>query len=402
MQRIFPLFINNQTFKAMDFRSKKIAYNKMQAAEHLKADQALLKKLAPNNPFASREAANEKAAQKLQREILWVLLDIASIEAIEENRKEFTADNGNNDDSGSGKTELELKIELINANCAKIIEAANSPDPKKETLKLFEETNNVFNELPEENRKELLMLLTGSIRKFIAAYTGKLTANLEKVQTSAEAIDLLNDIIRLASMMPEEASNKIIEFANSKNPIPAKIEALKAFPLNDPKCDFKQVDAFFKFFGLTVEGNQKKDKKIAALQKFLENNVPKTPEEIKEAHLGALKQIQLDKDTPIELLIEYCAYFDLKVDAKDHGAMVHALKEFRGDIATGAGNGEPATSNQQPAPDEEKEELKEKLEESEEEKADLEEQNEELQEKVDELEAEKKSGNQVQENEQKS
>lgn len=262
----------------MDFRSKKEAYNKMQGAAYFEADQALLKKLATNNPFANREAANEKAAEKLQREILWALLDIASIEAIQENRKEFTADTDENTDSGSGKSELELKIELIKNNCAKIVEAASSPEPNKETLELYEETHNLFNELDADNRNELALLLTNSINKFIASYTGKLTAHVEKAQTSAEAIDLINDIIRLASMMPEEASNKIIEFANSKNPISAKIEALKAFPLDDPKCDFKQVDDFFKFFGLTVEGNQTKVKKIEALKTMLSNMPDPLPE----------------------------------------------------------------------------------------------------------------------------
>ena len=134
-----------------------------------------------------------------------------------------------------------------------------------------------------------------------------------------------------------------------------------------------------------------KDEMLESLIKYRENNIPKTTEKTKGTHLRVLKMLELDMNTPIEVLIEYCGVFDLKVEPIEHKTMLHALKEFRGDFDIKAGNGESK-------PNQELKDVKEKLEntedektELEEEKEELEEKNEELQDKVDELEGEKKN-----------
>jgi hypothetical protein len=70
----------------MDFKSKKVAYQSMQGKQYFNADQALLKKVKPDEPFAHKQPLSPGAEEKLQREILWILLDFVTVDQIQENR----------------------------------------------------------------------------------------------------------------------------------------------------------------------------------------------------------------------------------------------------------------------------------------------------------------------------
>lgn len=343
----FGFNIVNQKIKAMDFKTKKAAYNQMQGKQYLEADQALLKSLRPNNPFANKTAASDVHQEKLQREILWLLLDMVSIEDIEENRKQFTSGTGENTDSGSGKTDLEIKIEAIQETCKNIIVIG---DEGKITTALIHEAlamvNKITDELSDEENKAVVLLIANTFEPLAKKQIDTLLVNLENADNAQNANIFLAELSSLSTLLNKDDELKVRELMDSKNPINAKIEALLSFPLNDPKCDFKQVDDFFKFFGLTIEGNQKKESKIEALKSM----IAKLPKEIG----GTQIPNQETKDL------------------------------------------EPAKTA---STDEEKEELQEKVQE-------LENENEELQEKVEELEDEldeqKKSSESQPESEQKS
>lgn len=371
----------------MNFREKKAAYNTMQGKQHFEADQALLKAKNPKHAMATKEAKSEKTAEKLQREILWALLDLVSIEEIEANRK----------NSDTGSQELEITIDRIKADCKIIAEAASElPEKAQVTLDLYHTIQADYEGLPPDNKLELSLILKAAIAKFIAAYTGRLTAQLEAAENEAAATDIINDIIRLASILPEEASAKIIEFSQSRNPFKKSeeeiyaenITKLRNIDFEDKKTNNELVNELFDFFKLKSK-NKKKASKMIALNVFIKT-VPLTPEEIKATHLSVLKKLVLDKDTPFEVLVEYCTYFELKnVDLKKHKEMVWALKEFRGDIGVSAGSG--AAPEQPKSSNEELDEVKEQLEETTEENEDLKAENEELQEENEDLKSEKKN-----------
>ncbi len=72
----------------MKFSEKKLAYQTMQSVEHVDADRALLQVKSPQS-YALISGILDKV--KAQREILWSLLDVATVEEIRENRKALSS-----------------------------------------------------------------------------------------------------------------------------------------------------------------------------------------------------------------------------------------------------------------------------------------------------------------------
>ena len=68
----------------MKFSDKKQAYLRLQDHKYLEADRQLLQKKAPNSPALSTGVIDPG---KAQREIVWALLDVATVEEIVANRK---------------------------------------------------------------------------------------------------------------------------------------------------------------------------------------------------------------------------------------------------------------------------------------------------------------------------
>lgn len=97
----------------MKFPDKKKAYHQMQNADHLKCDRDLLARKAPKSVALTIGLVNK---EKAQRDILWALLDVATIEEIEANRK----------------PEVVNEIPVVNPFLQKLLDAdlANETQPK--------------------------------------------------------------------------------------------------------------------------------------------------------------------------------------------------------------------------------------------------------------------------------
>lgn len=120
----------------MDFAEKKEAYLRMQHEKHLEADRDMLAKKSPNDSALTTGVIDKERAQ---REILWALLDVASVEEIISNRitpeeiykikfsEQFKAIQM---DATSGKFS---KIELISFNdrLSNLLSAGDTPDEFK-------------------------------------------------------------------------------------------------------------------------------------------------------------------------------------------------------------------------------------------------------------------------------
>lgn len=310
----------------MDYRTKKAAYNTMQGVEYFEADQALLKVKQPQNRFSSIEGKSDKAREKYQREILWLLLNFCTIAEIEANRKELMIET-------HVLTEEEQNIEIVKNGIA-FIQKVNTtlplPDSSDETMGVYKNTLGTIVLLPDENKEEYTTQLAVSMAKFATMYSGKLVAVIEKTDTASQVESFIEEHSRLIAVVPTEGHEIMLALLNAKNPIPLKIEELKTFDLTNDKCDNNKVNELFKFFGLTAPDN-KKASKIAALQAYL-------------------------KTLPIEV-------------------------EGTEGETTGVGEGVKIES---PETDE-LEDVKQQLEEKEEENEDLKNENQELQDKVEEL-----------------
>jgi hypothetical protein len=106
----------------MDFAEKKEAYPQLQHEKHLEADRGLLAKKSPNDPALTSGVIDKERAQ---REILWALLDVASVEEILSNRpapvkkltieemKDITAETGKLAAHVHKVKSLEEKAEII-------------------------------------------------------------------------------------------------------------------------------------------------------------------------------------------------------------------------------------------------------------------------------------------------
>jgi len=97
----------------MKFGDKKKAYQQMQDPAHLECDRELLKVKAPKSVALTTGMVNK---EKAQRDILWALLDVATVEEIEANRK----------------PEVVNEIPAVNPFLQKLLDAdlANETQPK--------------------------------------------------------------------------------------------------------------------------------------------------------------------------------------------------------------------------------------------------------------------------------
>ena len=99
----------------MNFADKKKAYNELQGGSHLCCDRELLEKKAPKSQALKTGVVDK---EKAQREILWALLDVATVEEIVSYRKPVHK-----------KSEwIEKLVSLITASVPETIEGLKQAD----------------------------------------------------------------------------------------------------------------------------------------------------------------------------------------------------------------------------------------------------------------------------------
>ena len=142
----------------MKFAEKKQAYQNLQDPAHLKFDRELLEKKAPKSPALTIGMVDKT---KAQREILWALLDVATVEEIKANRitpediyrmkfaEQFKAIQV---ESISGKLS-KAELILLQDKLLNLLSAGDTPDEFKmevHALKGFLESEIAFHELNEK------------------------------------------------------------------------------------------------------------------------------------------------------------------------------------------------------------------------------------------------------------
>lgn len=142
----------------MKFSEKKQAYNRLQGAENLDSDRMLLQRHAPNAGILAAGILNK---EKAQREILWELLDHASVEDIQANRT-------------SGRKDSNAFKEILS------ILSLGMPKTKDEILSVDKKLGNLIDKIGEKN-------VPDEIKETIASFKGFIQANLQKIEADEAA-----------------------------------------------------------------------------------------------------------------------------------------------------------------------------------------------------------------------
>ena len=142
----------------MKFSEKKQAYNRLQGAENIDSDRTLLQKHAPNAGILAAGILNK---EKAQREILWELLDHASVEDIQANRT-------------SGRKDSNAFKEILS------ILSLGMPNTKDEILSIDKKLNNLVDKIGEKN-------VPDEIKETIASFKGFMQANLTRIEADEAA-----------------------------------------------------------------------------------------------------------------------------------------------------------------------------------------------------------------------
>lgn len=194
----------------MKFAEKKQAYQQMQDPAHLCCDRELLEKKSPKSP-ALRTGIVDKV--KAQREILWALLDVATVEEIE----------GNRNLTSHTSEELIRLIALISA-------------PVPDTKEAIKETDHTVCGLLDVLETAGIKLSDEQINS-ISAFKGLLSETLNQICETEAENERLATIEELLTLDLEKATQ----------PVLAKIaRTLKL----DPNPDYKaatlrpQLDAY--------------------------------------------------------------------------------------------------------------------------------------------------------------
>lgn len=273
----------------MNFREKKTAYGKMQGKQYFAADQALLKSKKPEDRFATMKVVGDKAFEKIQREILWTLLAIFSVEEIKTNRKNFGAGSKESHSDQAIGEQNKSRDEQIAA-----LKAFDLSDPKCDFEKV--QAFYKFFELKSAGKKKADKI--AALKKFVKALP-KDEPVLTKEELFESSIELL----------------KKLDFSKGVG-----IECLASL-CSGLNIDIDKTDVAA--MGLTLEN-------------YRENNIPKTPEEIRVVQIGLFLKLILDDTTPIEILEVHCEIFEIDVDRKNKIAMLDALKNYRETLIFGA------------------------------------------------------------------
>ena len=192
----------------MNFTEKKQAYQKMQDPAHLCCDRELLTKKSPDALVLKMGVVDQA---KAQREILWTLLDVATVEEIKSYRKPASKNN----------ELIEKLVSLITAQVPETIE----------TLKLADDT---VCELMDKLEAEGIEL-TDDQKNNVSAYKGYLSAAMvdirkKETEKSLIALDLS------ATTQPELAKiARIIGLTPINFKKETLLPLLDAYRLNLPK-----------------------------------------------------------------------------------------------------------------------------------------------------------------------
>jgi len=136
----------------MNFAEKKQAYDLLQSQEHLEADKELLLKKSPKSPALKVGMINREQAQ---REIIWALLEVASVEEITDNRpapvKELTKE----------------ETDMILVEAAKLTNLIHSVKTLEEKEELINQIIELIKPLPDEATEIMLKLPLSIVPDFV-------------------------------------------------------------------------------------------------------------------------------------------------------------------------------------------------------------------------------------------
>ncbi len=208
----------------MKFAEKKKAYHELQGACHLEADRELLKKKAPQSPALNFGIIR---SGKLQREILWALLDVATVNEITTNRKPTEQQKYPEPKKEIDMTAVEAEKELLAldlatasqkemARLARVLKAEVS-DFKAVTLRKYLQKRLWINELktmlkadgiPEtkaeiKNLDSIILMLIDligeehipdEVKLLVSAQRGLLYTALDRMEADTEYEDLKSEL----------------------------------------------------------------------------------------------------------------------------------------------------------------------------------------------------------------
>lgn len=170
----------------MNFAEKKEAYHQMQNEQHLEADRKLLAKKSPNDPALSTGVVDKERAQ---REILWALLDVASVKEITSNRHPELVSGSHSDQD----------IDIKNAARVKAIEKLLALDLEKASQPVMANLVRALGIVP-------INFKAATIRPILADFI----ANLPKIgeATTEERIPVVAELGKVNELVEENEQLK--------------------------------------------------------------------------------------------------------------------------------------------------------------------------------------------------
>ena len=199
----------------MNFADKKKAYEELRDHSHLCCDRELLEKKAPKSKALRINLVNKVVAQQ---EILWALLDVATVDEIKAYRKP------------AKKTPEELirLLELINSGV---------PDTK-ESIK--EADDSVCKLLDTLEKAEIE--LTDEQKDLVSAYKGLLSSALIEIREKEAALEVESIKTELISLDLKAASQsklaqiaRILKIESANKKKATLVPLLEAYKANLPK-----------------------------------------------------------------------------------------------------------------------------------------------------------------------
>lgn len=120
--------------KNMEFVEKKSAYDKLIGVEYFEHDVKLLKSKNPASPFITGEIIDKKQGQS---DVLWDLLDHATVAEIEKNRPALKAEKGGGETAGEQEARIIAKKKRAKIEAVKtLLETDLKKAPQKVLAKI--------------------------------------------------------------------------------------------------------------------------------------------------------------------------------------------------------------------------------------------------------------------------